>query len=124
MNNRPCRILVFITLCSCIGRVLCTVTLRRAWLREEVRLEAVDSQERCLFPRVRRAITCGKLNELPKWYILKSIIQGKIYGKRGPGRRRISWLQDLRTWYRKTSNGNELFRIVLVQEPKISEVLS
>jgi len=38
-----------------------------------------------------------------KYKLLKSILQGKVFGKRGPGRRRISWLKNLRTWYSKTT---------------------
>lgn len=42
--------------------------------------------------------------------ILQNIIQGKVVGERGPGRRRISWLRNLRTvvWVGKSSA--ELFR--------------
>ena len=35
----------------------------------------------------------------PKYEMLHVIIQGKIEGKRGPGRRKTSWLQNLRQWY-------------------------
>jgi len=38
-----------------------------------------------------------------KYKLLKSILQGKVFGKRGPGRKRISWLKNLRTWYSKTT---------------------
>jgi len=31
-----------------------------------------------------------------RYSILQAILQGKIYGKRGPGRRRKSWLHNLR----------------------------
>lgn len=40
-----------------------------------------------------------------KYKLLKSVIQEKVVGKRGPGRKRISWL---RTWFSKTTA--ELFR--------------
>lgn len=43
-----------------------------------------------------------------RYSLLQTIIQGKILGRRGPGRRRISWLRNLRTWFGKTSA--ELFR--------------
>jgi Reverse transcriptase (RNA-dependent DNA polymerase) len=43
-----------------------------------------------------------------RYSLLQSIMQGKIKGKRGPGRRRVSWLRNLRTWFGKTSA--ELFR--------------
>jgi hypothetical protein len=31
-----------------------------------------------------------------KYKLLKSILQGKVLGERGPGRRRISWLKNYR----------------------------
>lgn len=43
-----------------------------------------------------------------KYRLLQNIIQEKVEGKRGPGRRRISWLANLRRWYGVTST--ELFR--------------
>lgn len=43
-----------------------------------------------------------------RYNILKLIIQGKIKGKRTIGRRRISWLRNLREWFGCTSA--ELFR--------------
>lgn len=45
----------------------------------------------------------------PKIYnILDLIIQGKIQGKRGSGRRRISWLKNLRQWFGESTTS--LFR--------------
>jgi len=32
----------------------------------------------------------------PKYELLHNIIQGKVEGKRGPGRRRTAWLKNLR----------------------------
>jgi len=43
-----------------------------------------------------------------KFRILQNIIQGKVDGLRGPGRRRISWLANLRKWFGVTST--DLFR--------------
>jgi len=43
-----------------------------------------------------------------KYRILQNIIQGKVDGRRGPGRRSISWLAHLRKWFGATST--ELFR--------------
>lgn len=43
-----------------------------------------------------------------KYHLLISILQGKVFGKRGPGRRRISWLKNLRTWF--TTTTKNLFR--------------
>uniref|UniRef100_A0A8D8SWG1 Uncharacterized protein n=1 Tax=Cacopsylla melanoneura TaxID=428564 RepID=A0A8D8SWG1_9HEMI len=42
-----------------------------------------------------------------KYKLVKSILQGKVFGERGSGRRKISWLKHLRTWFSKTTT--ELF---------------
>lgn len=49
-----------------------------------------------------------------KYFILQSILREKIYGKRIPGRRRISWLQNLRIWF--GSNSSELFCVTTDRE--------
>jgi hypothetical protein len=46
-----------------------------------------------------------------RYNILQLILQGKIEGKRSVGRRRISWLKNLRDWYNTTSI--DLFRASL-----------
>ena len=33
-----------------------------------------------------------------KYELLRLIIQGKMEGKRGPGRRKISWMKNIRLW--------------------------
>lgn len=43
-----------------------------------------------------------------RYGFLQLVLQGKVYGRRGPGRRRISWLQNLRKWFNMTTTG--LFR--------------
>jgi len=43
-----------------------------------------------------------------RYGLLQRILQGKIPGRRGPGRRRISWLKNLRAWFSMTTTG--LFR--------------
>ena len=43
-----------------------------------------------------------------KYRMLQLFLQGKVEGKRGPGRRRISWLANLRKWFGVTST--DLFR--------------
>jgi hypothetical protein len=35
--------------------------------------------------------------------LLKTILQGKVLVERGPGKRRTSWLKNLRTWFSKTT---------------------
>ena len=46
-----------------------------------------------------------------KYRLLQNIMQGKIAGKRGPGRRKTSWLKNLRDWYGVDTN--TLFRIAV-----------
>ncbi|XP_060520407.1 uncharacterized protein LOC132698368 [Cylas formicarius] len=41
----------------------------------------------------------GHILRNTKYQILQLIMQGKIDGRRGPGRRRTSWLKNLRQWY-------------------------
>jgi hypothetical protein len=41
-----------------------------------------------------------------KYKLLKSILQGKVLEHRRPGRRRISWLKKLRTWFSRTTTVN------------------
>ena len=43
-----------------------------------------------------------------KYKLMRLVVQGKVEEKTGPGRRRTSWLKNLRQWSEKTSI--ELFR--------------
>lgn len=43
-----------------------------------------------------------------RYQMLQLIIQGKIDGKRSVGRRRTSWLRNLRDWF--NCNSKQLFR--------------
>ncbi|KAL1447598.1 hypothetical protein WDU94_009869 [Cyamophila willieti] len=43
-----------------------------------------------------------------RYLLLQKILQGKVEGRRGRGRRRISWLKNLRTWFNQTTT--QLFR--------------
>ncbi|CAH2237030.1 jg9522 [Pararge aegeria aegeria] len=38
-----------------------------------------------------------------KYELLQLIVQGKVAGRRRPGRRRISWLKNLRQWFGKNT---------------------
>lgn len=60
-------------------------------------------------------VKCRKLEYLghimrneTKYKLLKCILQGKAHGRRGAGRRRISWLKNLRTLFGTSTTG--LFR--------------
>jgi len=50
----------------------------------------------------------GHIMRGDKYQFLQLIIQGKIEGKRAPGRRRTSWLKNLRQWFGR--NTSSLFR--------------
>jgi len=55
--------------------------------------------------KVRKLQYLGHIMRNEKNYsILQFIVQGKIFGKRGPVRRRISWLQNLRVWFGNSSS--------------------
>ena len=56
-----------------------------------------------------------------RFYLLQSILQEKVLGKRGVGRLRISWLRNLRTWF--GMNTIDLFRPA-VQKVKIACMIS
>uniref|UniRef100_A0A8D9FE12 Uncharacterized protein n=1 Tax=Cacopsylla melanoneura TaxID=428564 RepID=A0A8D9FE12_9HEMI len=63
-------------------------------------------------------VKCRKLQYLGhimrnpvRYELLQLILQGKIDSKRQPGRRRISWLANLRTWFGKSST--QFFRIAV-----------
>jgi Reverse transcriptase (RNA-dependent DNA polymerase) len=58
--------------------------------------------------KVRKASYFGHVMRNEKYTILQLILQGTIESKRGPGRRRISWLKHLRQWTGMTST--TLFR--------------
>jgi hypothetical protein len=51
---------------------------------------------------------------MSKYSILPAILQGKIYGKSGPGGRIKSWFHNLSEWFGKSSS--ELFRVTTDKE--------
>ena len=65
-------------------------------------------------------LRCLMRNE-QRFYLLQSIIQRKVLGKRGVGRPRISWLRNLKTWF--GMNTTDLFRAA-VQNVKIVCMIS
>lgn len=58
--------------------------------------------------KIRKLQYLGHITRGTRYAMLQLIMQGKILGKRSIGRRRISWLRNLREWYGCTSS--ELFR--------------
>jgi len=43
-----------------------------------------------------------------------------VFGKRGPGRRRIPWFKNLRTWYSKTTT--EMFKAAVNQVRMVDNI--
>lgn len=58
--------------------------------------------------KIRKMEYLGHIMRHDRYRILQLIIQGKIQGKRSVGRRRTSWLRNLREWYGKSTTS--LFR--------------
>jgi hypothetical protein len=56
----------------------------------------------------------GHIMRHDKYRILQLVMQGKIEGKRGPGRRRTSWMKNLRDWFGQSSAS--LFRAATSKE--------
>lgn len=73
--------------------------LRRIGLQSTEVLKTIKKRKLSYFGHIMRG---------EKYALLQLIMQGKIKGKRGPGRRRISWLKNLRQWFGMTTI--ELFR--------------
>lgn len=88
--------------------------LRIPWTAKVTNVEVLRTMKKDL--ELMNTIKARKLEYLGhimrnngRYGLLQTILQGKISGRRGPGRRRISWLKNLRTWFNKTSS--QLFRI-------------
>lgn len=65
-------------------------------------------QEVVITVKKRKLEYFGHLMRHNKYRLQQLILQGKVDGRRGPGRRRNSWLQNLREWFGLTSI--QLFR--------------
>ncbi|CAG9832009.1 unnamed protein product [Diabrotica balteata] len=75
-------------------RVTNEEVLRRMNKNREV-LTTIKSRKLQFFGHIMR-------NE-SRYALLQFILQGKIFGKRVSGRRRTSWLKNLRVWFNTTS---------------------
>ena len=58
--------------------------------------------------KIRKLQYLGHVMRGEKYHLLQLVIQGKLQGKRRPGRRRISWIDNLKTWFNCSTI--ELFR--------------
>ncbi|CAG9832989.1 unnamed protein product [Diabrotica balteata] len=54
--------------------------------------------------KIRKIQYLGHIMRGEKYVLLRLSMQGKIQGKRNPGRRKISWLRNLREWFSNFSN--------------------
>lgn len=87
--------------------------LRISWVdhvtNEEV-LRRMRKEKEILYQVKKRKLEyLGHIMRNPERYrLLQLILQGKIQGRRSVGRRRISWLKNLRVWFNTTTVG--LFR--------------
>lgn len=86
--------------------------LRIPWTSHTTNIEVLNRMEKqtevLKTVKQRKASYFGHIMRNDKYRTLQLIIEGKIEGKRGPGRRRNSWLKNLRQWTNMTSV--ELFR--------------
>jgi len=86
--------------------------LRVPWIHHvsnETILQRIGGELQFLINIKRRKLEYfGHIMRNKKYHLLQLILQGKIEGRRSAGRRRISWLRNLRAWTGMTSAG--LFR--------------
>lgn len=86
--------------------------LRISWVHRmsnETVLHRINKELEFLVNVKRRKLEYfGHIMQNEKYRLLQLILQGKIEGRRSAGRRRISWLRNLRTWTGLTSTA--LFR--------------
>lgn len=76
--------------------------LRISWtqkLRNSEVLELANTERTILETIKKRKLGYfGHVIRGEKYEMLRLIIQGKIEGKRGPGRRKNSWMKNIRQW--------------------------
>lgn len=87
--------------------------LRIPWTDHITNLRVLErmgkDKELLLLIKTRKLEYLGHIMRNSQRYeLLQLILQGKVEGRRRPGRRRISWLKNLRTWFNTTTVG--LFR--------------
>lgn len=93
-------------------RITNTEVLRRMGKEKEV-LNTVKTRKLQYLGHIMR-------NE-SRYVLLQKILQGKVYGARGVGRRRISWLKNLRTWFNQSTT--QLFRAA-VNKVRIANMIA
>ena len=73
-----------------------------SWTQRKTNIEVLNicNMERSLIKTIKKRKTeyFGHVVRNEKYKIILLAIEGKIEGKRGVGRRRISWLRNIRDW--------------------------
>lgn len=100
--------------------------LRISWIDHVTNVEVMKrmgkDKEVINTVKTRKLSYFGHVMRHPEIYnILHLVLQGKVEGKRGPGRRRISWLKNLRQWFGQSTSG--LFRAA-VNKVKIVNMIA
>lgn len=76
--------------------------LRISWIHHvsnDTVLQRINGQLQYLqYVKRRKLEYFGHIMRNEKYHLLQLILQGKIEGRRSAGRRRLSWLRNLRTW--------------------------
>lgn len=88
--------------------------LRVSWTdmltNEEVLRRARTERQLLTTIKCRKISYLGHVLRGEKYHLLQLILKGKIEGKRGVGRRQMSWLRNIRQWT-GVSGAGELFRL-------------
>ncbi|KAF6198774.1 hypothetical protein GE061_006796 [Apolygus lucorum] len=75
-------------------RIPWTARLRNAYILQENSL----TRELLITIKKRKVAYLGHVMRGPKYSLLQTIMMGKISGRRGVGRKRASWLSNIRSW--------------------------
>ena len=85
--------------------------LRVSWMdrvtNHEIMLRIGKDKEIINTVKIRKLQYLGHIMRGERYHLLQEILQGKIEGRRSQGRRRISWLDYLKKWFK--CNSSELF---------------
>lgn len=86
--------------------------LRISWVERVTNVEVMrrirKEKEVIMTIKRRKLLYMGHVMRGEKYQLLQVIMQGKVQGKRSVGRRRNSWLKNLRDWF--GCSNNDLFR--------------
>lgn len=87
--------------------------LKVAWTEKvrntEILVRVQKNTEIIATVKKRKLEYFGHVMRGKKYRLLQNIMQGKIAGRRAPGRRKTSWMKNLRDWFDMSSS--KLFRL-------------